>query len=127
MTRPPPRTTRTDTLVPYTTRFRSGVAPRRQAEVPRGRDGGHREHAESLPPPPRRQQLRQTARPRLLTPADSPFDRLRTRIHNRKRLMLSPSKHEPAELPRSEERRVGKECVRTCRSRRARYHTKKKN
>src|SRR3546814_19301447 len=28
--------------------------------------------------------------------------------------------------PRSEERRVGKECVSTCRSRRSRYHYKKK-
>src|SRR3546814_21176747 len=27
MTRTPPRSTRTDTLFPYTTRFRSGVAP----------------------------------------------------------------------------------------------------
>src|SRR3546814_19340630 len=29
--------------------------------------------------------------------------------------------------PRSEERRVGKECVSTCRSRWASYHSKKKN
>src|SRR3546814_15426631 len=35
----------------------------------------------------------------------------------------SPS---PMEMPRSEERRVGKECVSTCRSRWSPYHTKKK-
>src|SRR3546814_11011486 len=33
----PPRSTRTDTLFPYTTLFRSGLAPRRDARGERGR------------------------------------------------------------------------------------------
>src|SRR3546814_10564689 len=52
MIRRPPRSTRTDTLFPYTTLFRSAVALGRGApETVRFRDGGRGEP--HLPPPPR--------------------------------------------------------------------------
>src|SRR3546814_20442602 len=46
--------------------------------------------------------------------------------HSRRLNAHSPSVSRPALPPRSEERRVGKECVSTCRSRWAPYHSKKK-
>src|SRR3546814_11567955 len=86
MIRRPPRSTRTDTLFPYTTLFRSlgGV-----------------QHTGGGPSPPFPGDFRQS------------HDHWRVRwagFH-----------------PRSEERRVGKECVSTCRSRWSPYHQKKKN
>src|SRR3546814_16772975 len=102
MIRRPPRSTRTDTLFPYTTLFRSGgrrhlrpgqwlgthrVAPRRdhQAIPGRGRRGG-------------------------VTMPGCAARRTRSYQENR-----------------SEERRVGKECVSTCRSRWSPFHEKKNN
>src|SRR3546814_5037845 len=41
MSRPPPRSTRTDTLFPYTTLFRSPLSRR---DAPRRRQGGHDPH-----------------------------------------------------------------------------------
>src|SRR3546814_16619849 len=52
----------------------------------------------------------------------------RSRLHRSLDVLLAPlsgaALHPPLSLghPRSEERRVGKECVRTCRSRRSRSH-----
>src|SRR3546814_19117914 len=40
---------------------------------------------------------------------------------------LAPLVEQTAGLPRSEERRVGKECVSTCRSRWSNYHSNKNN
>src|SRR3546814_15937115 len=52
-------------------------------------------------------------------------------IHDRMPVILHPDEHETWLLApsdeRSEERRVGKECVRTCRSRWSPYHYKKKH
>src|SRR3546814_12398369 len=104
MIRRPPRSTRTDTLFPYTTLFRSlsGVGKRPGAaglswSLPpaRGRvegilAGGHHGYASWQPPAPRARRLREEPR---------------------------DEKH-----GRSEERRVGKECVSTCRSRWSPYH-----
>src|SRR3546814_18628008 len=89
MIRRPPRSTRTDTLFPYTTLFRSSPAtwssPRRCCgPAPRGR-------------------------------------RRRGGGRNRVRRRCRPP-HRPQEPERSEERRVGKECVSTCRSRWSPYH-----
>src|SRR3546814_13471180 len=47
MIRRPPRSTRTDTLFPYTTLFRSGRAARESVDVGGGRSGGSRGIADS--------------------------------------------------------------------------------
>src|SRR3546814_14216750 len=58
--------------------------------------------------------------------ADRPiFERLGDACDVRKTATLGDPPEQP-ELPRSEERRVGKECVSTCRSRWSPYHYKKK-
>src|SRR3546814_16179706 len=105
MIRRPPRSTRTDTLVPYTTLFRSSC-PERHEEV-RDRRGGNRSHqtrecVDGL------EELFHVGRGELtdrLHVAERPDttragDELGLEVHGR-----------------SEERRVGQECVSTCRSR----------
>src|SRR3546814_4139700 len=69
MIRPPPRSTRTDTLFPYTTRFRSPVsraarAPARKVARPRLRDGrGRSPRAGEVEPIDRRHAHRSRALP----------------------------------------------------------------
>src|SRR3546814_17027520 len=46
---------------------------------------------------------------------------------NSREVELLAALYQPAIFERSEERRVGKECVRTCRSRWSPYHEKQKN
>src|SRR3546814_13270062 len=134
MIRLPPRSTRTDTLFPYTTLFRSRGNRRRDSDRHRlheprrlsrphaglDRREGHR---------PRRHPLRGRLRPadpaevvppaphelKGQEPAGKPGQQngpLRGRLSKR---LISSAK-------RSEERRVGKECVSTCRTRWSRYH-----
>src|SRR3546814_13147872 len=107
MIRRPPRSTRTDTLFPYTTLFRSTTARQggRQAEEggrketlsPQGKDGlahaslRHCERSEAI-----QGGLRNAGLPRGFAARN--------------------------DGGRSEERRVGKECVSTCRSRWSPYH-----
>src|SRR3546814_13886571 len=129
MIRRPPRSTRTDTLFPYTTLFRSGDHAAGDKNEPRhGRKDllngrGTAQAVESHPaenisagrfcrrpkppviswravPAPEPERLPVLPLRRLLPPADR---RLRARA-------------------RSEERRVGKECVSTCRSRWSPYN-----
>src|SRR3546814_12432577 len=89
MIRRPPRSTRTDTLFPYTTLFRS-VEPDR-GEIHRDeRDAGEHDDHDRHPHP-----------------------------------VLDAHRRQHALVARSEERRVGKECVSTCRSRWSPYHYKK--
>src|SRR3546814_19027890 len=112
MRRPPPRSTRTDTLFPYTTLFRSNTAPPRLDAVHRHRlvldermeqanrvrataDAGH-------------QRIRHLSE---LAPA------LRDHLATDHRLEVTHQQR-----IRSEERRVGKECVSTWRSRWSPYH-----
>src|SRR3546814_16710383 len=106
MIRRPPRSTRTDTLFPYTTLFRSGqqhssgneaqgTYRQQRCAIWRGNDG----HASE----PRR----------------AKSDRC-----EEKRQRAAGSETEGG---RSEERRVGKECVSTCRSRWSPYPYKNKN
>src|SRR3546814_15618125 len=108
MIRRPPISTRTDTLFPYTTLFRSAIAPIRPAprqahdfvreQAARGRDMDFAgdEAAEAVPIEPRRRG----------GAGGEPIEA--DRVEHR--------------VPRSEERRVGKECVSTCRSRWSPYH-----
>src|SRR3546814_18999826 len=92
-----PRATRTDTLFPYTTLFRSHapLSPRRGSN-------GVRQHAER----PQRQ------------------GRVHDSMTDFRTVELSDPGIDPTGLRfmRSEERRVGKECVSTCRSRWSPYH-----
>src|SRR3546814_16471090 len=118
MTRRPPRATRTDTLFPYTTLFRSAG----------DRGGRHRRRAAGLAPVPWA---------RLGLPVRSSAAQLRTRG----RVMVTLSEAVMAKARkylregrvmqdavedsvRSEERRVGKEGDSTCRSWRSLYHSK---
>src|SRR3546814_15107582 len=110
MIRRPPRSTRTDTLFPYTTLFRSRSTP-----------GIWQEKVSFfltaiiyLPRPLR------TA-PALLCQLRRPSGAAGSAL---KRLVTLDQR--PFDKPRSEERRVGKACVSTCRSRWSPYHSKKK-
>src|SRR3546814_14092390 len=85
MIRRPPRSTRTDTLFPYTTLFRS--RPRRGLRVLLALDDDHR--ARRIPP---------------------------------RHVAGAVQQLVERGIGRSEERRVGKECVSTCRSRWSPYH-----
>src|SRR3546814_18062267 len=111
MIRRPPRSTRTDTLFPYTTLFRS--VPGRGQVQPGYPGQGYRG---LLWPLVKRATLMKTAQtvPVLMYHHVSPSDGMIT---------TSPVnfEHQLAWL-RSEERRVGKECVSTCRSRWSPYH-----
>src|SRR3546814_11152403 len=127
MIRRPPRSTRTDTLFPYTTLFRSArhaaeiSPPGRPRAVGREVQGAHEKHR------------------RLADAPHRPFHYGRIRLMPLVELVRLPNGAE-AELLRgrlesagvhavcfrSEERRVGKECVSTCRSRWSPYHSKKK-
>src|SRR3546814_12956193 len=117
MIRRPPRSTRTDTLFPYTTLFRSQPitdlelidAPAKRAEprIPFGWliEHGLLEPGTVLHGPDKRWHAKVRADGTLIT-AD-----FKGSIHQ-----------VGAHLPRSEERRVGKESVSTCRSRWSPYH-----
>src|SRR3546814_20318314 len=110
MIRRPPRSTRTDTLFPYTTLFRS---PDRAGNLPvAGRAG---ERAVVL-------QYRVLHRARVAgrTGLERGASRPAARPARAQHLGASAS-------CRSEERRVGTECVSTCRTRRSACHKKKKS
>src|SRR3546814_20778550 len=87
MIRRPPRSTRTDTLFPYTTLFRSEAVQR---------PGGHLQIETATP-----------RAPQIVGELDAAARQAHALLNA---------------LPRSEERRVGKECVSTCRSRWSPYH-----
>src|SRR3546814_17833641 len=111
MRRRPPRSTRTDTLCPYTTLFRScghGLISTVSATV-----------------------IADDSIMMLVVPTASEDRRTEdcSQLLGRKRMALVTLPHGIAELEttnrisfRSEERRVGKECVSTCRSRGSPYH-----
>src|SRR3546814_13348626 len=128
MIRRPPRSTLTDTLFPYTTLFRSGV---------------HSGDASGVVPSSFRilrallSRLEDEATGRIQLDAlhvDVPADRLQqatvsaqvlgTAVYDKFPLLpgMQPMADDLTELVRSEERRVGKECVSPCRSRWSPYH-----
>src|SRR3546814_15833286 len=125
MIRRPPRSTRTDTLFPYTTLFRPGAGfgvgghvvalaePLALGGEPGDQSGQRRQE------PWRCGALDQRARPP---------HRL---IEARHRAGRGPLEHQAVDpeddaVASPEERRVGKECVRPCRSRWSPYHYTKK-
>src|SRR3546814_13908288 len=108
MIRRPPRSTLTDTLFPYTTLFRSH-SPHSLA------DRGSRK-ADALP----HDQNRSVR----TMPAWRQLAQIKTIRHHvlREQADQQNSEQVQEEPCRSEERRVGKECVSTCRSRWSPYH-----
>src|SRR3546814_14547052 len=111
MIRRPPRSTRTYTLFPDTTLFRSPQAfVRRDFNNPvNDEDAAALDHGAAA----------QTDGDRFEAGAVEEVACERRVL----RLVQAQDVHDP----RSEERRVGKECVSTCRSRWSPYHYKKKN
>src|SRR3546814_19472292 len=112
MIRRPPRSTRTDTLFPYSTLFRSDNIAR------------------TLPPDlgdaaRRLQSGRRAIEDRMTLLASRRTFGIETTLTGNSELALMRAAGEAGY--RSEERRVGKECVSTCRSRWSPYHQKKKN
>src|SRR3546814_18931660 len=130
MIRRPPRSTRTDTLFPDTTLFRSSRGTARADSVPPVRRAAGA--AEGRCFCALRQRLGAATRwvnhphfvgaERQITPSERMASATRT-----KPAMLAPRTSLPGALyqSRSDVRRVGKESVRTCRSRWAPYHEKK--
>src|SRR3546814_16908946 len=117
MIRRPPRSTRTDTLVPYTTLFRSrerGFATRLRIRAARTSERtDEKAMAEE-------QMNFQAEVSRLL-------DIVAHSLYSEKEIFLRELVSNAADAcdrlrHRSEERRVGKECVSTCRSRWSPYH-----
>src|SRR3546814_15509037 len=119
MIRRPPRSTRTDTLFPYTTLFRSD--PNRKKVIVSAI-----EHKAVLAPA--REVAREGAE-LVVAPVDREgrvdLDRLSKLVDDQTLLvsiMLVNNEMGVVQPIRSEERRVGKECVSTCRSRWSPYH-----
>src|SRR3546814_13905101 len=124
MIRRPPRATRTDTHFPYTTLFRACARRAAARPTPISTWSGSDERTASR----RRRVL--VAGPRdaragpLAEAADARTDAVRGHDGVRRRPAVRDRRG--GIRHRSEGRRVGKECVRTCRSRWSQYHYKKK-
>src|SRR3546814_15359123 len=111
MIRRPPRSTRTDTLFPYTTLFRSKIV---LTEILYG-EGISREG----------ELIDMGVDAKLVEKSGAWYSYNGERIGQGKENVRNWLKQNPTvaqDLERSEERRVGKECVSTCRSRWSRYH-----
>src|SRR3546814_12422663 len=112
MIRRPPRSTRTDTLFPYTTRFRST----RTGTVGLERDGLGDARRVSIVAKDQ-QWLAGLVLAQLM------FGAVQEAFHCRMQECIEQrGPGTPHIVGRSEERRVGKECVSTCRSRWSPYH-----
>src|SRR3546814_13969303 len=120
MIRRPPRSTRTDTLFPYTTLFRSKeiVIVEVEARV----DGDRRDEAA-------RREFVDIGNALVahfgaiavdVVPVGAQAEIAFDLLADRARIAAVEGQRQP--VVRSEERRVGKECVSTCRSRCAPYH-----
>src|SRR3546814_17029417 len=115
MIRRPPRSTRTDTLFPYTTLFRSRPRPHLTAVALSAITGPAASHARVRARRPAGAGERTGVARRRADRGESTLSDHQQ--PDRSRGALSPR--------RSEERRGGKECVSTCRSRWSPYHYKK--
>src|SRR3546814_13631988 len=109
MIRRPPRSTRTDTLFPYTTLFRSYLAGADRGEVALPRVVGWRRDATTFPVELWVQTLNFDQSAGLVVIVRDVTER-------------QLGENLASRLGRSEERRVGKEFVSTCRSRWSPYH-----
>src|SRR3546814_19419786 len=112
MIRRPPRSTRTDTLFPYTTLFKT-----LGGKIMKGPSAS--DLVQKTAPDLNKETLAKLA----ATHAAVLAIKQRAETKEAYDQMIGPNKPEGN---RSEERRVGKEGVRTCRSRWAPYHSKKK-
>src|SRR3546814_15189776 len=101
----PPRSTRTDTLFPYTTLFRSFAELETLPDTRHVHCTGHLDSGERVVVS--------------FGPEHGALEQKQVELAMREAGDLFPR-------PRSEERRVGKECVSTCRSRWSEDHSKKK-
>src|SRR3546814_10956038 len=128
MIRRPPRSTRTDTLFPYTTLFRSAGGGAFETA-----SKGYQHLVKKGPSSPWYQAARvrflEARRNHLLSgnPGSSELQNLENDYQALLQEMgkndqTTPIMKQLAMLRRSVERRVGKECVSTCRSRWSRYH-----
>src|SRR3546814_13025156 len=119
MIRRPPRSTRTDTLFPYTTLFRSFTAGTTGlSNLLAAPDKPHTiEHDEERGPGIRRDRTPKRRHAKQRQPCENELYRQREAD-----VLADPG----ARFPRSEERRVGKACVRTCRYRGCPDTSKKK-
>src|SRR3546814_10922715 len=117
MIRRPPRSTRTDTLFPYTTLFRSVLQCLRPSRQSGGVDRARPRLALLL-------QLPQLGLPQRRQPDGRA--RRGELLRSRQEEMRPRADRGGVCGRRSEERGVGKECVSTCRSRWWAYHSKKK-
>src|SRR3546814_19524344 len=116
MIRRPPRSTRTDTLFPYTTLFRSPLATR----PARSRRQLHGRGAQGLNGDASAIGARQ---PGQLTELDALLPKVAGFFVGRLAIDIALFHFLVMDLARrSDERRVGKECVSTCRSRWSPYH-----
>src|SRR3546814_15264272 len=118
MIRRPPRSTRTDTLFPYTTLFRSllpgdivyapiELAVFQKISARAGFERAAREEKASVI--------------FLYRPEEPELLGIVSKLAEGKRVIAY---HDQSQVDRSEERRVGKECVSTCNSRRSPKHLK---
>src|SRR3546814_15321230 len=110
MIRRPPRSTRTDTLFPYTTLFRSQLD-----DHVAGRGLGLLLEQIGIG----RHDAPFGDRARLIEVGQLPVAAWQARADVEQ---VRPGAHRAHQMRRSEERRVGKECVSTCRSRWSPYH-----
>src|SRR3546814_11005642 len=131
MIRRPPRSTRTDTLFPYTTLFRSPVAARRQREVPptaparvrpdRARPRKPTESATTARQRAAGGQIREAFQDIALEPDNMILTRRDRPVKGAGEERGAARAGGPCqthdEIRRSAERRAGKGCVSTCRSR----------
>src|SRR3546814_11862142 len=117
MIRRPPRSTRTDTLFPYTTLFRSAHYSRLSEPQPAG-------HPRCPQSPGLRLSLGHALHRARQDDRDKDPDVASAAMVQQAQVGHRAAARGP--LQRSEERRVGKECVSTCRSRWSPYHSKKK-
>src|SRR3546814_18630216 len=106
MIRRPPRSTRTDTLVPYTTLFRSSRNPHTRRAYARAAG----------------EFLAWVAARGITSLAGLQPLHVAAWIEALGREVSAPTVKQQLAAVRSEERRVGKECVSTCRSRWSPYH-----
>src|SRR3546814_15372346 len=123
MIRRPPRSTRTDTLFPYTTLFRSSGCWERSGRSLRRRDRPSSSSRRTC-----RSAIDRGDSPHIQGSSAPARRRVATAWHRTRRrgprLLGRPAARDSGALrgSRSEERRVGKECVSTCRSRWSPYH-----